>query len=177
MTLTCNGTLVGVRVSGEPNSGSEVPRVLIWRKNTSAGGEIYYKVEPEIVLNILTCCGEAVRETSDNMYEIRLPVESQQVSVQPGDLLGLQLPPRNDSNFDLYFTTGGPVNFNFVGRIGSSIDLSTDDVRWTRNVTQLPQISIMIVLGKCDFEIIILPKVFLINSLTINTFVDIYCSK
>jgi hypothetical protein len=60
-----------------------------------------------------------------------------QVSVEPGDILGLEIPPTEDDDFDIFFTMGGPTNYIFNTRLNSTIDLSEN----SETVAQLPQIS------------------------------------
>ena len=67
-----------------------------------------------------------------------------QVSVQPGDILGIELP--RTSNIEILFTNGGPVNYVFNGRPGSTVNLSNNES--FSKVQQLPQIVFNLTSGK-----------------------------
>jgi hypothetical protein len=112
MSFTCSGTVTGWRAAGEirNNPGnSRINSVLsIWRERSSGSG-IYDRVG-RIELGI---CGSDDPATlvTRNIYECTLP---QTVSVQPGDIVGIQLPQENMSKFRLYFNSqGGQTNHVF----------------------------------------------------------------
>ena len=68
-----------------------------------------------------------------------------QVSVQPGDILGLEIPSTNDDDFDIWFTKGGPTNYVFDSQLNSTVDRSENN---TIAVQQLPQIYFGFTSGK-----------------------------
>ena len=70
--------------------------------------------------------------------------EAYQVSVQPGDILGLELPPEIDDDFDIFFTEHGPENYVFEGSLTSPANLSEAD----RVTNHMPQINFTVMLGK-----------------------------
>ena len=66
--------------------------------------------------------------------------ENFRVEVQAGDILGLELPPTDDQDFEVHFTSasGGPVNYVFQGQVLSSVELADRE----REMEDQPQINI-----------------------------------
>ena len=118
MSFTCSGTVSYWRAAGEFQGGGNpnVYAVLsVWRKRSGSG--IYDRVDGRIRLGI---CGSGVQATlvmgMSNVYECTLP-QSERVSVQPGDIVGIELSGRNNDRFRLYFDdNSGPTNYIFNGR-------------------------------------------------------------
>ena len=139
MNFTCNASIVGfisagVNLNREPN-----PKIQIWRKNSSQP-TIYYKTEPDVVVNTADACvetgsvvGNVVWCILDNTYR---------VSVQPGDIVGVELP--STTSDEIYFTHGGPTNYIFQRQLDSTFDLSLNE----SVVQQLPQIALSLTSGK-----------------------------
>ena len=69
--------------------------------------------------------------------------QSIHVSVQFGDILGIELPPTNDASFDLYFTDRGPVNYVFQQQLSSTVNTITK----SSVVKEQPQITLDIISG------------------------------
>ena len=144
MTFGCNGTIVRVVVAVENRYGqrSEYPKIQIWRENKTQTG-IYYRQGADIqVIDDNPMCihdsrrGEVFRCTLNENF---------QVSVQPGDILGLELPPENDVEFDIYFKSGGPRNYIFEGKLNSTVNI-TEAAGYSND---LPQINLVVILGMC----------------------------
>jgi hypothetical protein len=121
-------------------NGMGVPKIQIWREDENQYG-VYYKPCPDIpIIDNSSACirhrrsGGRFRCTLNDRY---------QLSVQPGDILGLELPPKNDDDFDIYFTPGGPVSYIFEGKLDSTVNISeaADESNY------LPQISLVVTLG------------------------------
>ena len=93
MNFTCNGIITNVTVAGElpPNQGHQGPRPVIklhvWKEDTSESG-IYHKSR-NIVLSLDLC----IKRQLNQVYDCQLPM-MMQVSVEPGDILGIELPRR-----------------------------------------------------------------------------------
>ena len=123
------------------NRGGEgIPKIQIWRENMNQSG-VYYKPYPDIPIigNSSVCIrhrlgGKRFRCTLDETFHI---------SVQPGDILGLELPPRKDVDFDIYFTPGGPTSYIFEGKLNCTINISEA----ANKSNYLPQISLVVILG------------------------------
>ena len=139
MNFTCNGTLAGFTFVGiNRHVGRQDPKVQIWRESSSESG-IYYKTGPEIAVNSSEngACGDGLPTVASRTYLCVL-TRRFQVPIQPGDVLGLELPPAHDNDFDILFTRGGgPMNYIFYQSLhNSTIHLSEND----STIQQLPQI-------------------------------------
>ena len=126
MMFTCTGTVVKWRAAGVFNGGSVNAMLDIWRERSGVS-ETYDK---NATIELGTC-GSGVEATQvtglSDVYECTLP-ESLRVSVQPGDVVGIELARNKDYNFRLYFddTNSGPTNYEFNGQF-SMITLSQSD--------------------------------------------------
>ena len=69
------------------------------------------------------------------------------ISVQPGDILGIELP--STRNTEILFTNGGPVNYVFDGQPGSTVNLSNNES--FSKAQQLPQIVFSLTSGKINY--------------------------
>ena len=117
MNFTCSGTVTYWRAAGEFRGGGNANSnavLSIWRERSSEP-EIYDRVDG-IELGI---CGSVDRAPSvmgmNNVYECTLP-ESERMSVQPGDIVGIELSESTNARFRLYFDdNSGPTNYIFNG--------------------------------------------------------------
>ena len=135
ISFTCSGTVTGWRAAGEIRSALTNSVLSIWRERSSGSG-IYDRVSG-IELGI---CGDEDPAPSvmSNIYECILP---QTVSVQPGYIVGIELPPENESRFRLYFNSqGGQTNYVFEGH-GTTFSMS----QAISSELDQPQISLTIV--------------------------------
>ena len=95
--------------------------IQIWRENNSEPGE-YYRTGATITIEEALCMG-GFTEVLDRVFRCDLN-ETVQVSVQPGDILGLELPSANNDAIALSFAsiTKGPINYVFnVEKLPSSL--------------------------------------------------------
>ena len=126
MMFTCTGAVVKWRAAGMYDSESVNAMLDIWRERSGVSGT-YDKV----ATIELGTCGSGVEATQvtrlSDVYECTLP-ESMRVSVEPGDIVGIEIARRRDYNFRLYFddTNGGPTNYEFDGQF-STVTLSQSD--------------------------------------------------
>ena len=111
MNFSCNVTIVSWITSGRVRNGSLVPKIQIWRENSSLP-DVYHKVNPAIAVTSSVCFAGQFTRLFTQVFLCILN-DNARVSVQPGDIVGLELPPTNDSNFDIHFTNEGPVNYIF----------------------------------------------------------------
>ena len=138
VSFTCSGTVTGWRAAGEIRvaGGAMINSVLsIWRERSSGSG-IYDRVSG-IELGI---CGDEdpAPLVMSNIYECILP---QMVSVQPGYIVGIELPSENHSKFRLYFNSQGEeTSYVFDGH-GTTFSLS----QAIYSELDQPQISLTIV--------------------------------
>ena len=139
MNFTYNATIVGFLVAGRGLSREPYSKIQVWRQNSSQVG-VYYKVEPDInIVNIDIVCVSSIRVVA-NVRSCILNDEYQ-VSVQPGDILGLELPQTNQDEF--FFVSGGPKNYIFEHEMTSPIKLN--DSNYMR--VQQPQIAFNLTSG------------------------------
>ena len=131
MEFTCSGTVVRVRVTGhmvnESETGNQSMKLQIWR-NTH--GE-YFKRIHKIALP--TMCERNM--PFNNMFHgiDCMLKQDMSVTVKFGDILGIELPPNDASNFELYSltecrVTGYIFNHNLQHSI---IDLHNGDKETT----------------------------------------------
>ena len=162
MNFTCNGTIVGFTVAGRQWRGKTTdPIIQIWRENSSQSDGVYYKTGTDIVIEETMCAETSIefQEFNTNFLDLVLQCnlnEANQVSVQPGDILGLKLPPRDESIFRLAFArmSRGPTNYVFE----QPKELSYPDVAVLCNATsmnqQLPQIALQVESGMIVFRLL-----------------------
>ena len=120
MNFTCTGTVTKWRAAGEIDTrgGRNTNAMLgIWRERSSETG-MYDRVE-RIELGT---CGSGVQAPLvmglSNVYECTLP-QSERVSVQPGDIIGIEIASDNNYHFRLYFNSANevPTNYEFNGQV------------------------------------------------------------
>ena len=140
MNFTCHGTVVAWRAAGIRDQGTANVNFDIWRRT---GDETYSKM----ATIELGTCGIGVEASAvaglPNVYECTLP-ESLRVVVQPGDIVGIEVPSKSEIRFGLLFNnadlSSGPTSYIYSGRpstitLGSSLYTSPNDQ---------PQISVTI---------------------------------
>ena len=139
MSFTCDGTIVGFTAAVNQQNGEQDPMIQVWSENSSQPG-VYYKTTADIAIDGAVCV-DGLTEVSSRVFHCNLN-ESARVSVQPGDILGLELPPVNDDDVILSFAnvTRGPTNYVFEQQpLSSPVVLSQN----SNSVNQdLPQISL-----------------------------------
>ena len=137
----CSGTIVRIVVAVVNRDGRQSPKIQIWRKSKTESG-IYYRHGPDIpVVRDSSVCIR--HRLGGGLFRCTLN-ETLQVSVQPGDILGLELPPENDDDFDIYFKSGGPWNYVFEEQLDCSVDISEA----LNQSNDVPQINFAVMLGK-----------------------------
>ena len=126
LTFTCSGTVTGWRAAGEfrTEGNAETNSVLsIWRERSNESST-YDRTDG---IELGRCGSEDPASLvlgMSGIYECTLPPNGR-VSVQPGDVVGIELPADNRANFRLYFdnTNNAPRNYVFSGN-GSTYSLS-----------------------------------------------------
>lgn len=154
MSFTCNGILVGFSFSGINRLmvGEQDPIIQIWRKNISEPGINYHKIGHTIAVDISSkdvVCADRIKIASRTYWCILN--DDYRLSVQPGDILGLELPPAYDNDFDILFTRGrGPKNYVFHQQLNSTmVNLSEN----YEEIQQLPQIAFSVTSGKYTISV------------------------
>ena len=135
---------MGVTAAVLDNNRSQRPKIQIWRENGTQSG-LYHKISPSDIQirNANFPCYQ--RSLNNRIFQCTL-TEDLRISVQPGDFLGLAIPPINDDDFEIYFKAGGPTNLVFQGQLVSTVDLFTQPHTITNDE---PQITFLVVLGTC----------------------------
>ena len=127
MNFTCNGTITKVTVGGVMRSGNrkmKPVRIKFWKESAIESG-IYYKYQKTIVLALKkNMCNK-----QDEQCMFRLDCEKQ-ISVEPGDILGIEVPQQSDADFELHSVSApGQTNYIFRGNnLPSIVDLN-DSIR------------------------------------------------
>ena len=133
MNFTCHGTIVGWTVTGEKVQGkTQYPELQVWRADPSQGSDYYYKPGADIPVNPegpVSLC-EIVTQTCRQIFQCRLTAANQ-VSVQPGDILGVELPQTTNSGFHLYFISIPDTQDHYIYRqqLSSSVHTSSHLIR------------------------------------------------
>ena len=127
MNFTCHGTIVGWTVTGERiQGGNQYPEFQIWRADPSRGLDYYYKPGQDIPVNPEGSVCEIVTKTCGQIFQCRLRADYQ-VSVQPGDVLGVEQPPSSTSGFHLLFISipGTQNHYIYREQLQSSVNISS----------------------------------------------------
>ena len=107
MNFTCSGVIIGWTVSGRASEGTQFPKLQVWRANSSQGPDFYFKSGKDIQVDAEGTACEILTKTCGQIFQCRLS-NDHQVSVQFGDILGVELPPHDDSAFELFFLINRP---------------------------------------------------------------------
>ena len=145
MRFSCRGTITGFTVGGRSRNGDQDPKIQVWRENKAQCG-FYSKPVPDITISENSnVCSNVTTLQESRIFHCTLRT-SAHVSVLPGDILGIELPPTNDDRFELYFSSRGPTNYVFNQQLASTIELATR--RSTR--TDQPQITLDVISGEIN---------------------------
>ena len=146
MNFVCSGIITGYTATLIDQNGGQDPVIQIWRKNVGS----YYKTSPDIAIDSALCVDGLTRLTEvsggHGVFHCNL-TQSTRVSVQAGDILGLELPEREKGNNDirLAFATvsSGPISYVF----DTSESQVSYNAIWRHNqiVRELPQITLEII--------------------------------
>ena len=141
----CFGTIIGVTAAILDVVGGKRPKIQIWRENETQSG-LYHMMSSTNNLIRWPTNNRCYRgRLSRGIYHCYALRENYRISVQPGDFLGLEIPPINEEDPEIYFKDGGPTNLVFQYPLGSTVDLSTDSYNITYDE---PQITFLVLLGK-----------------------------
>ena len=162
MNFTCDGIVVGFSFSGIDRLvvGEQDPMIQIWRRNISEP-DVYHKIGHAIAVDISSedvVCADRIKIPMASRTYWCILNEGYQLSVQPGDILGLELPPMQDNDFDILFTRGrGPNNYVFRQYLNSTDSVTLSDNH--EEIQQLPQITFSVTSGKVNTNSNILTSV------------------
>ena len=146
MNFTCEGTIVRFTVALQ-NQGTgkeqQRPVIQIWKPEQCSTG-VYHKGGVAIAIGQSVCVDGLVEDANrTNVFNCQLN-ESVQVKVQPGDIVGLELP---EGGVQLLFAkvVKGPTNYVFAPTHTSATVNVSDRISVNRD---LPQITIEVHSGE-----------------------------
>ena len=131
MNFTCHGTIVGWRATGKNiENKTQYPELQVWRADPLQGSDYYYKQCQDIPVNPDGPACEIVNQTCDQVFQCRLRAANR-VSVQPGDILGVELPLLTNSGFLVYFISvpGTQDHYIYHQQLSSSVNASSRFIR------------------------------------------------
>ena len=130
MSFTCLGTIVGWTVAGRMGEGTQYPKLQVWRGNSSQCDDCYYKPGQDIPVDIEGSACDIITQTCGQIFQYRLTAANQ-VPVQPGDILGVELPPLDDNGFELLFTSVPNTQDHFIFRyqLSSTVQVTRESGR------------------------------------------------
>ena len=147
MKLVCNGTIVGYTVAMRRMSGELHPVIQVWRRNNSEclPVNVYYKAETDFAIMDSLCVRRLVKVANNsNVFHCDL-IETARVSIQPGDILGLELPSgTNDASVLTFAHVGKGQTSYSLGEQLLPIAMLSDGMTVAN---ELPQINLDIESG------------------------------
>ncbi len=115
MNFTCPGMIVGWTVAGRRGEGAQYPKLQVWRQNSSQRS-YYDKQGRAIQIDAGGTACETLTKTCGQIFQCRLR-EAKRVSVQRGDILGVELPlMTSSSGFDLFFISVPDTQDHYIFR-------------------------------------------------------------
>jgi hypothetical protein len=112
--FTCPGTMVGWTVAGRRGEGTHYPKLQIWREDSSRR-DYYDKQGRDIQVDTQGSACELITQTCDQIFQCRLKATNR-ITVQRGDILGVELPRLNSSGFELFFQMGIYTQNHYIFR-------------------------------------------------------------
>lgn len=138
LNFTCNASIVGFIVTGGNFYRSPYSKLQIWR-NDHSKNSVYSQVRSGISVNLVNGGPVCVASWVVGALSWCILDDDLFISIQPGDILGLEL-PRSNSEVEIFFTRRGPINFVFERQLGLSSTANLLSNRSFSEVQQLPQI-------------------------------------
>ena len=144
LTFGCNGTIVRLTIAVAHNYYDSkqqkqlAPKIQIWKETQN-----FYKSGPEIPISNSSCANLTLNE---GIVQCTLN-EAARVSVQPGDILGVEIPPvaADHNGYKILFNTSSESTAHIFRQRqpSSTLNLSeADDI-----TSHLPQIIPLVILG------------------------------
>ena len=114
MNITCNGVITGYTAALRQQSGEQDRPIILqlWRKKFSQP-DTYHKMNSQIAIDEILCM-DGLTEVLGEVFHCNLDRNNiMLVSVQPGDILGLQSSERHADDIMLGFAkvSSGPTNY------------------------------------------------------------------
>ena len=126
--------------------GRNDPKIQIWQQDSSRL-RVYQKLDQDITVHVpgddsRQVCMDGAFKIASRTHHCILQSDFQFL-IQPGDIIGLEIPSTDDDDIEMLFTSGGPTNYVFNQQLGSDVDLSDH----AYEVRQLPQLSFSFTAG------------------------------
>lgn len=153
MNFTCNGVIVGYTVAGNSEIPGAGAMIQVWRENSSQPG-VYYNISGGIEINGAWCItgGRTEMYTEEevqfhcDLITNKTTNKNITLSVQPEDILGLELPPNSGLAFAR--VTKGPTNYVFHDQSSVSSPIALSSQFLSNSMTILPQVTLEIKSGR-----------------------------
>ena len=156
MEFTCNGTIAGFTVAGRLRRGRNQPNrndpiIQIWRQNSSQLSIYYITNSQELAIDKGMCAESSIvfpqgsTDSRDQVWKCNLR-DTNRVPVQAGDVLGLLLPPQQNTSFRLSIArvSKGPTNHVFESQELTYQTVNLSNAMFENN---LPQIAVNVESG------------------------------
>jgi hypothetical protein len=130
VNFICPGTIVGWTVAGRRGEGTRYPKLQVWREDSSRRG-YYDKQDQDIQVDAQGSACELITQTCDQIFQCRLKATNR-ITVQRGDILGVELPTfTSSSGFELFFISVPSTqdHYIFQKQLGSSVRISERSFR------------------------------------------------
>ena len=115
--FNCCGTITGWRVAGRAGPGTQFPTLQIWRRNNNTCGE-YFRTGESIIMENSVPSPQVDCDVIEHTLNVR-----DRISVQPGDVIGIELPPLFDQAFQVLFEPGGELNYIYRQQLPDTVEL------------------------------------------------------
>lgn len=139
MTILCSGRITSWTLAGRSQTSTNgmFPKLKVFRERSS--GVYSFVNETE-----LGKCGSGVAEmNANNFFTCNLP-ESDRLSVEQNDIIGIFSPIEDQAAFEIYFTTTSrPVNYIYMMDVTSEVSVTDRDGM----AINTPQINLEITTG------------------------------
>ena len=116
--FTCCGTITGWRVAGRAGPGTQFPTLQIWRRNNDTSGVEYSRTGQSVIMENSVPSSQVDCEVIVHTLD-----ERDRISVQPGDVVGIELPPLFDQAFQVLFEPGGEMNYVYRQQLPDTVEL------------------------------------------------------
>ena len=139
-------------IAVDVGDGKQNPKIQIWRRNGTRS-DLYYKSGPDILITNSSCNEDFMDALQEGIFRCML-LETAKVSVQPGDIFGLEVPPTDDDNYQVLFKANDGIpsgmTYTFGRSLPASVNISEADIITNHQ----PQITLLVTLGKHMIAII-----------------------
>ena len=113
MNFTCDDTITRVTVGGVILLGNQTMKLRIWRETAANTRKKMYRKSDKIIDLVPDICEY---ENNSQYTKTCQLMDGNEISVGRGDILGIELPPSKDADFELHSVPAPPLmNYIFEG--------------------------------------------------------------